>query len=83
MPNISPFENERESLSIGELTIENRLDQVSLYGSLQLTKDQAGLVVARQLQAVLNAVVTALERAGTLPEKIPVAARDYVSNPLR
>ena len=30
MPDIKPFQNEEESLSIDELTIENRLDRVSI-----------------------------------------------------
>src|SRR3982074_444499 len=51
MSNFKPFKNEEESLIIDDLTIENRLDRVSLYGSVQLTRDKTGLQQARQLQA--------------------------------
>ncbi len=37
------FENGSESHAIHDLTLENDLDCVSLYGNLQITKDQQGL----------------------------------------
>jgi hypothetical protein len=33
---IHPFANESESIQIGDLTVENRLDRVSIYGSPDL-----------------------------------------------
>ena len=33
---ISPFTNESESLGIADLTIENRTDRISIYGSIDL-----------------------------------------------
>src|SRR3954470_8272648 len=41
-----------------------KLDRVALYGSVDLTKDRAGLRRARELRALLEAVVSALEREG-------------------
>lgn len=38
---LQPFDNETQSLSLGDLTIENRLDQLEIYGSLSITRDQA------------------------------------------
>ena len=39
-----PYENEIDSLKVGDdLTIENRLDKISIYGSVELTKDKEGL----------------------------------------
>ena len=32
MTDMEPFKNETESITLGQLTIENRLDQVELYG---------------------------------------------------
>lgn len=66
---IAPFADEAASTSVGDLTIENRIDRVSLYGSLDLTRDRQGLADARRLQALLAAVVRVLEGEGDrLPE---------------
>ncbi len=45
-----PFENGTESSAIYDLTLENQTDCVSLYGNLQITKDQDGLKTAKALQ---------------------------------
>lgn len=67
---IIPFADEAVSTSIGDLTVENRLDRVSLYGSLDLTRDRQGLENTQRLQALLEAVVQALESEGNrLPDK--------------
>ncbi|NWK73351.1 hypothetical protein D9K79_14435 [Acinetobacter cumulans] len=76
-----PYENGTESHAIHDLTLENDLDCVNLYGNLQLTKDQAGLAAAKALQAVLNDVVKALEAEVNLPEKIQRAEAGEVENP--
>ncbi|RLL34209.1 hypothetical protein D9K80_11600 [Acinetobacter cumulans] len=76
-----PYENGTESHAIHDLTLENDLDCVNLYGNLQLTKDQAGLAAAKALQALLNDVVKALEAEVNLPEKIQRAEAGEVENP--
>ena len=81
---ISPFANESESLGIGDLTIENRKDRISLYGTIDLTRDKAGLEHARMLKAVLDKVVQALETEKSLPDKIaPPDTPDEVANPFQ
>jgi hypothetical protein len=77
---IHPFANESESLQIGELTVENRTDRVSIYGSLDLTLDKAGLDFARQLKAVVDRTVAEMEKSD-LPDRITVIAPDTVDNP--
>ncbi|MCG2584745.1 hypothetical protein [Massilia sp. TS11] len=77
---MKPFENEAEVIEIGALCIENRLDRISLHGDLDLTLDQAGLRQARALQALLNAVVAAME-ARPLPAELPPPAVGEVDNP--
>jgi hypothetical protein len=63
---INPFADEATSVSIGDLTVENRLDQVSLYGS----RDRQGVEDARRLQALLPRVVEVLDAEGDrLPDK--------------
>jgi hypothetical protein len=44
-----PFADDPTSTLVSDLTIENRLDRVSLYGSLELTCDRQGLENARRL----------------------------------
>ncbi len=80
---LKPFADEATALQIAGLTIENRLDRVALFGSIDLTKDRAGLRRARELRGLLEAIVSALEREGdSLPEAIEVKATDTVKNPL-
>lgn len=83
MATFEPYRNEEDSLSIGELTIENRLDQVALYGAVQITKDQSGLRQAQALKAVVDAVVDALEAEKALPEHISFKPTDRVDNPFQ
>ena len=35
MTRLHPYENETESISFGTLTIENRVDRVTVYGNLR------------------------------------------------
>jgi hypothetical protein len=83
MSPIIPYANEADALEIGDLTIENRLDQVSLYGELQLTKDQQGLRQAKELKAIVDAVVKALEAEKNLPEHITFKPTDQMDNPFK
>ena len=77
-----PYADEATALKIGDFTIENRLDHVALFGSLDLTRDTAGLQHAKMLRDLLEAVVTELERPGSeLPEATKTASIDTVKNP--
>ena len=78
---LKPFANESQTLSIGGLSVENRLDRVSLSGDIDLTKDAHGLAQARLLKAVVDATVSALEAEHSLPATLapaekPTAGRD-------
>ncbi|VAX43125.1 Uncharacterised protein [Acinetobacter calcoaceticus] len=75
-----PFEKGTESSSIEDLTLENDVDYVSIYGNLQITKDKVGLEQAKVLQSFLNDVVAALEKE-ELPEKIERPAEQEINNP--
>ena len=70
-PTFSPYADDAASLSIGELTLENGTERVAVHGQLDLTRDKAGLKLARELKTVLDAVVHHLEAAHDLPEHIP------------
>lgn len=71
MPSLDPFADAAASLGIGDLNVENGRDRVALYGGLDLTRDKAGLKRARELKAVLDAVVRHLEAAHDLPDAVP------------
>ena len=71
------FQNESEVMIIkGEnhdLNIENRLDRVSLYGSVDITHDREGLADALRLKGVVDGMVAALSEEqgrGMLPAKV-------------
>ena len=79
---LDPFADDSTSPEIGKLTIENRTDRVSLYSRLRLTCDQEGLSQARRSEAVLKAVVQALERTPELPRRVlPPEGIDEVADP--
>ena len=71
MPDMPPFANDSAAIEIGDLKLENGRDRIACYGSLDLTRDKAGLALARQLHAVLTAVVQALEGDAALPDAVP------------
>lgn len=75
------FETGTESHSIHDLTIENDIDRVNIYGNLQVMKDQAGLKAAQALQAVVNQLVQQLESENNLPEHIKNKDGDEIENP--
>jgi DUF1009 family protein len=75
-----PYANESDVVKIGNLMIENRIDRVTLSGDIDLTLDMQGLQQARQLQHMLNEVVTVLE-SQTLPEHLPPPVIKIVANP--
>jgi hypothetical protein len=65
-----PYQNEADAVEIGDLKVENRLDRVTVYGRIDLTRDKAGLENARALKKLLDDVVRALEGDSALPEHI-------------
>ena len=77
---INPFQNESDTLQIGDLTIDNRLDRLSFYGSLDITRDKEGLATARELMDILEMVVVKLE-GKNLPDHVAIKPTDSVKNP--
>ena len=78
---IDPYANEEDVIHISELDIENRLDRISIHGSLELTKDKQGLEYAFALKRQIDTIVEYLKKQA-LPEKISIenVAKD-VKNP--
>jgi hypothetical protein len=75
-----PYANEADVLQVDNLTIENRLDRITISGDVDLTADQQGLAHARRLHEVLSAVVARLE-GQELPERLPPPDVQKVANP--
>ena len=71
MMRLKPFENDSDSGAIGELTVENGHDRVALYGTLDITRDKAGLALARELARFLEAAIAVLAADSGLPDKLP------------
>ncbi len=81
-PGFTPYADDSAASAIGGLTLENGRDRVALYGSLDLTRDRAGLEQARELRALLEEIVRVLEADPALPEKIaPPREPGTVKNP--
>ena len=76
-----PYANEADVLQIGGLSIENRLDRITLSGDIDLTADKAGLADARALQQLLADVVAQLEARSDLSAQLPPPAVQTVDNP--
>ncbi len=78
----APFQNESDGMTIGGLTLENRADHVSIFGTLAITRDRAGLEAAKALREKLDAVVKALEDEPALPSRIAATTTPIsVKNP--
>lgn len=75
------YENEADSFQIDDMTVENRLDRISMYGSLDLTKDRHGLESALKLKRLIDAAIDALKRDKNLPDRIEINPSESIVNP--
>jgi len=81
MTKLTPFADDAASVGIGDLTIENGTEEVSLHGSLDITRDRKGLVHARALKVLLDQAVAYLEAQTDLPDALPPPPTKMVANP--
>jgi hypothetical protein len=79
-PNFAPYENEADVVEVGNLTLENRVDRITISGDVDLTADRRGLEQARLLQDLLARVVASLE-SRELPDSLPPPDVKTVGNP--
>ncbi len=77
-----PFAEDAGVQTFAGFSIENGTLRIALHGSLDLTRDRAGLKRARELRSLFDAVVSALE-AEDLPDAVPEEpeAAEPVRNP--
>jgi len=76
-----PYANEVDVHRIGDLEVENRLDRVTLTGDVVITKDKAGLALAKELQSLVGRLVKALEAEKQLPATVELKVTETVKNP--
>ena len=82
MKDFKPYADESAVLTVGNLSVENRVDRLTVQGDVELTRDRRGLALARTLKAVIDAAVAALEaEEKDLPETVPVDKPRTVKNP--
>ncbi len=79
-PAIQPFQNEEEIITISGLTIENRLDKVSFYGSLDITRDKQGQEFLFELKHQIDAIVEQMKKED-LPDRVETIEDKEVDNP--
>jgi hypothetical protein len=71
MTKLRPFADDAASIAIDKLTIENGTEQLSLYGSLDITRDKVGLQHALALKIIIDQAVQSLTSDPTLPKRLP------------
>ena len=76
----SAFKDDTASIDIGDLTFENNDQRVAIFGSINIGFDQQGLAQAKQLQTIINEMVSYLEQQ-QLPEQIETFTPKIVKNP--
>lgn len=76
-----PYANESDVIRIDHLEIENRVDRVTLMGDVVLTKDKAGLALAKELQALLGEIIQSLESDEKLPDVVELKPATESDNP--
>jgi hypothetical protein len=82
MTKLTPFADDAASIAIDKLTVENGAQQVSLYGSLDITRDKVGLQHALALKAVIDQAVQVLTSDPALPQRLPPSDKSTtVRNP--
>ena len=78
----TPFADDSQSASIDTLTVENGRDRIAIYGNLDITRDKAGLTIAKKLADYLAKIVSILQADPKLPGKLqPPEAPKLVPNP--
>lgn len=74
------FGDESQSVTLDGLTIENRLDTISLYGTLDITKDKIGYERALDLKRVIDSAIDQMRRID-LPDHIEAQEIETTKNP--
>lgn len=77
----NPYADEAVVLRVAGMEIENRLDRVTFAGEVVLTRDKAGLAIAKDLLTLMRDVVKILEADKQLPDVVNLNDVKTVKNP--
>ncbi len=75
------FADDCGSYTLGNLTFENNADYLSVYGDIQIQRDQQGLQQLLALQQIINQAVTDLQADAALPAQLAAAPVNEIDNP--
>ena len=75
------FADDCSSYTLDNLTFENNADHLSVYGDMQIQRDQQGLQQLLALQSLINQAIMALQVDDALPEQLPAAKHTEIDNP--
>ena len=75
------FADDCSSYTLGNLTFENNADYLSVYGDIQIQRDQQGLQQLLALQQIINQAVTDLQADAALPAQLTAAPVNEIDNP--
>ena len=75
------FADDCSSYTLDNLTFENNADRLSVYGDMQIQRDQQGLQQLLALQSLINQAVIALQADDTLPDPLTAANHNEIDNP--
>ncbi len=73
MISFSPFKNESDAVTIGDLKIENREDCIAIHGALAIGRDRAGLAGAKALREIFDRIIKEIEAGGDMPLRLAAA----------
>ena len=74
------FADDCSSYTLGNLTFENNADYLSVYGDIQIQRDQQGLQQLLALQQIINQAVTDLQADAALPAQLAAAPVNEIDN---
>lgn len=80
---INPYQNNAQSMQVGNLIIENQEDKISIYGDIDVYQNAQGLKNAKMLQALFTDIVQALEKQETTANKEPDSTANLPNSPKR
>ncbi len=74
------FQNEHETRTIDNLTLENRLDRITISGDIDITLDKDGYERIVELKRQVDAIASYM-KSTDLPDKITIEPVKTVENP--
>ena len=75
------FAGDCSSYTLGNRTFDNNADYLSVYGDIQIQRDQQGLQHLLALQQIINQAVTDLQADAALPAQLTAAPVNEIDNP--